>query len=197
LLLLDLPVDSLLKKLPKSYNSIRLTGYKTGTLARYLLIEYPDKTTLQIRASEYHFKNSADSNHLDDIDLYKMEKLEGILLEHPDRLSVCEETDPVFIFLRDLDFDKYLNKPIDSLLAVIPPSYIRLKIYGHSTNYRARILVVEYPNRVELEVRPKKFKIMPEWDERQLWDVDLFRKETAWYIDFYYLGLGIKEAMGD
>ena len=108
------------------------------------------------------------------------------------------QTDPNFIALNNLDFDYYLNKPIDSLLSAIPiflPS--QLKIYGYADCHKASRLAVTYPNQVVLLVRPKNFQFMNSVDTNRVWDINLFKKETAWFIELFYEGRGIKDAIVD
>ena len=109
--------------------------------------------------------------------------------------SASAQTDPNFVVINNLDFDYYLNKPIDSLLAAIPsfqPS--QTKIYGALTDNNAKKLVITYPNQVELVVRPKRFQYMNPIDPARVWDFSLFRKETAWVIELYYDGKEIKDS---
>lgn len=109
--------------------------------------------------------------------------------------SAHAQTDPNFEAINKLYFDYYLNKPIDSLLAAIPPfQQSQIKIYGQLTNNNARELVITYPNQVELIVRPKHFQFMNPVDPNRVWDFSLFRTETAWVIQLYFEGRGIKDS---
>lgn len=106
------------------------------------------------------------------------------------------QTDPVYTALNNLDFNNYLNKPIDSLLAAVPlflPA--QATIYGHLDNDKAKYLVIKYPNKVELVVRPKRFQIMNPVDANHVWDFGLFKKETAWLIELRYEGWGVKNVI--
>lgn len=97
--------------------------------------------------------------------------------------------------LNNLNFEYYLNKPIDSLLIAIPPFVSsQLKVFGYADNFKARCLAVIYPNQLVLKIRTKKFQFMNPIDPNQIWDVSLFKKETAWFIELFYQGIGIKNA---
>lgn len=109
--------------------------------------------------------------------------------------SASSQTDPNFIAINNLDFEYYLNKPVDSFLAAIPPfQQSQTKIYGRLTTDTAMNLVITYPNEVELIVRPKRFQFMNPYDPNRVWDFNLFRKETAWNIALYFEGKGVKDS---
>ena len=112
--------------------------------------------------------------------------------------SSFAQTDPIYTALNNIDFDNYVNKPIDSILAVIPTfTTAQAKIYGQSTTYNARVLAIEYPNQVTLLLYPKRFQYMNPYDPSQIWDFSLFRKERAWHISLSYQGKNMKDVVID
>jgi len=108
------------------------------------------------------------------------------------------QVDSNYYYLNNLDFNYYLNKPIDSLLSAVPLFVSsQLKIYGELTTNKARVLELTYPNQVRLYVYTKNFQFMNPVDPSRIWDVTLFRKENAFYIELTYEGLSKKEAIAD
>jgi hypothetical protein len=81
-----------------------------------------------------------------------------------------------------LNLDYYAAKPVDSLLHVIPQSYDYIGIIGTTRN-NARSLCIYYPNNLNILITPKKYKFMTRNDPNRIWNLTLFKKETAYLIE--------------
>jgi len=92
------------------------------------------------------------------------------------------QADPAYDSLVALNLDYYAGKPVDSLLQVIPKSYNAMRIWGVLTKNKARGLNIRYPTGMMITIIPKKFLYMNPMDPNRVWDLSLFKKETAFYI---------------
>ncbi len=71
---------------------------------------------------------------------------------------------------------QFVNKPLDSIIAALPPGYIQMKIVG--IRKTARHLRVMYPNRVWIDLHVRQFNYMNPVDASEIWNVTLMRKEN-------------------
>src|SRR5688572_2742498 len=82
-----------------------------------------------------------------------------------------QTTDPTVNALLAIDENLFINKPLDSIIAVLPPGYIRLKIYNGGHLYTARCLNVLYPNDVWIDLHVRQFNFMTPVDPNRIWDL--------------------------
>ena len=92
------------------------------------------------------------------------------------------QTDPVYDSIKKLNLDHYATLPVDSILHAIPQSYNSIKIIGALKNYKARGLNIYYPNNLNVWIRPLHYVYMNPIDSNGVWNLSLFKKETAHYI---------------
>lgn len=83
-----LPVDSLLRAIPKSYTSIDLIGYTRNHRIHGLSIYYPNGTWIWITPRNYIYMNPIDPNRIWNINQFKLEKAHYILVTS-DSGSLC------------------------------------------------------------------------------------------------------------
>jgi hypothetical protein len=94
--------------------------------------------------------------------------------------------DTLIIQLSALDLLQYQGKPVDSLLAHLPPGYTTMKIGGWRSQRLAEVLYVIYPNGIEVGIHVRQFKYMDPHlvdssNPKQKWDITLFKKEAIFY----------------
>jgi hypothetical protein len=77
----------------------------------------------------------------------------------------------------------FINKPLDSIIAILPTGYTRIKIYGIRNT--ARMLSVRYPNKVWIELHVRQFNYMNPVDANNIWDITLMRKENLYKRSIY------------
>ena len=77
----------------------------------------------------------------------------------------------------------FINKPLDSIIAILPTGYTRIKIYGIRNT--ARMLSVRYPNKVWIELEVRQFAYMNPVDTNRVWDITLMRKENLYKRAIY------------
>lgn len=78
---------------------------------------------------------------------------------------------------------RFINKPLDSIIAILPSGYTTLKIFGIRNT--ARKLNVVYPNQVWIELHVRQFNFMNPVDTSRTWDISLMRKEDLYNISIY------------
>lgn len=79
----------------------------------------------------------------------------------------------------------YINKPLDSIIAHLPPGYIRIKVHASTHYYTVRCLNILYPNEVWIDLHVREFThINPRNDNRD-WNISLLRKEKLYKTVIY------------
>jgi len=91
--------------------------------------------------------------------------------------------DPVYDSVKNLNLDHYATLPVDSLLQIIPKSYDFMQLVGTlKPSGRVRGLVIHYPGSMTIMIEPKLYNYMNPFDTNNVWDINLFKKEIAYYI---------------
>ena len=91
------------------------------------------------------------------------------------------QTNRVYDSIKALNLDYYASLPLDSFLHVIPQSYTSLKIIGTTRN-NACGLSIYYSNYLHIWITPRRYQYMTKFDSNRVWNLTLFKKETAHYI---------------
>lgn len=81
--------------------------------------------------------------------------------------------------IKVLNLDHYAILPIDSLLQVIPKSYVSIDIIGSLKNNNANGLSIYYLGEMNIWIRPKAYNYMTRSDPNRTWNLLLMKKETA------------------
>lgn len=89
--------------------------------------------------------------------------------------------------LSALNLNHYASLPVDSFLHAIPQSYNFMKIFGSLKTDRARGLIIYYPDNTNIWIKPKTYNYMQMYDANRIWNLDLFKKETASFIIVYFV----------
>lgn len=84
-----------------------------------------------------------------------------------------------------IDETQFINKPLDSIIAVLPPGYIRIQIFSGGHLYTARKLNILYPDRVWIDLHVREFTNMNPVDTNRIWDVTLMRREKLFRTAIY------------
>jgi hypothetical protein len=100
--------------------------------------------------------------------------------------SNAQANDPIYDSIKLLNLDYYASKPVDSFLQAIPQSYDYIKILGYLKNSKAKGLCIYYPNNLRIWIQPKKFRFMIQNDPSRVWNLTMFKKEVASYIDIIH-----------
>ncbi len=94
-----------------------------------------------------------------------------------------QTTDSTLNQLLSINKANYLNMPLDSILAVIPPGYVSMKIYGIRNT--ARFLSVKYANQVWIELHVRHFSFMNQVDPNRIWNISQMRQEDLHSVSVY------------
>ena len=89
------------------------------------------------------------------------------------------QTDPIYDSIKVLNLDSFATKPVDSFLRSIPQSYDDIGLYGILKNNKVGGLGIHYPNGTQILIRPLRYLYMNPIDPNNVWDINLFKKETA------------------
>ena len=92
------------------------------------------------------------------------------------------QTDPIYDSISLLNLDHYATLPVDSFLHAIPQSYNSIKIMPCNNHNKACGLSIYYPNNLNILIKPIHYLFMPQIDPNHIWNLTLFKKETAHYI---------------
>jgi hypothetical protein len=92
------------------------------------------------------------------------------------------QTDPAYDSIASLNLDYYASKPVDSLLQVIPQSYNYIHLFGNLKNDKIRGLSLRYSSGMTMTIIPLNYVYMNPNDSNRIWNLELFKKETAYYI---------------
>ena len=76
--------------------------------------------------------------------------------------------DSVYLQLAALDFDYYLQKPIDSFIAHIPSGYTYIKIVSKGRRSHAGFMAIRYPNNIVLWLYVRGYQYMNPEDPNHL-----------------------------
>ena len=98
----------------------------------------------------------------------------NIILNKPDT-SVLDS-------LLVINYDSYINQPVDSLLEVLPVNRSATMIISGSRAHIAESLLLEYEDRYVVKIYVRDYQHMNPIDYKRKWDVYLFRKELITHI---------------
>ena len=99
------------------------------------------------------------------------------------KISSGQTSDSILNQLLNINTAYYLNKPLDSIIAILPSGYIEMKVFGIRNT--ARKLNILYPNRVWIELHVRQFSYMSPVDHNRVWNTTLMRKENLDKIAIY------------
>ena len=91
--------------------------------------------------------------------------------------------DPKLTALLAINESQYINKPLDSIIAVLPSGYTYMKIYGISNT--ARQVLVAYPNEVWIGLHVREYTIMNPVDSTRVWNLTQMRQEKLFRSVIY------------
>ena len=104
-----------------------------------------------------------------------------------------QTTDPIYDSICRLNFRDYMNRPVGEFIAALPTGYSEIKIYGQlKYPNRARVLEIMYPDRTEVLISVKRYNFMEIEDPNRVWNLDLFKRESMFYVIVYSKNDGIK-----
>jgi hypothetical protein len=92
--------------------------------------------------------------------------------------SNAQTQDANLTALLAINESQYINKPLDSIISVLPSGYIRMKVYGNRNT--ARQVLVLYPNKVWIELHVREFTHMNPEDYNRAWNLSLMRQEKLY-----------------
>lgn len=101
------------------------------------------------------------------------------------KYSNCQTPDSTVNALLAVNETFYINKPLDSIIAVLPSGYIEMKIVSGGHRYTARKLRLRYANEVWIELHVREFTNMNPVDTNRTWNITLMRKEKLYKTAIY------------
>lgn len=97
----------------------------------------------------------------------------------------CQNAESMLNQLMAIDEEKYIGKPLDSMINVLPPGYIEMKIVAGAHRYTARKLRIRYNNEVWIELHVRQFQFMNPASTTRTWDINLMRNEKLYHLVIY------------
>lgn len=96
---------------------------------------------------------------------------------------IAQTQDSNLTALLSINESSYINKPLDSIINVLPSGYIKMVVYG--VRRTARKVTVLYPNSVWIELHVREFTHMNPEDYNKAWNLSLMRKENLFKSVIY------------
>jgi hypothetical protein len=97
--------------------------------------------------------------------------------------AYTQTTDSTLNQLLNIDSASFVNKPLDSIIAVLPAGYIEMRVVGIRNT--ARNLRIMYANRVWIDLHVRQFNYMNPVDIYRIWNISLMRKESLNKVAIY------------
>lgn len=94
-----------------------------------------------------------------------------------------QSTDPILNDLVNINKTLFINRPLDSIMSVLPSGYIEMKVVG--IRKTARNLRIMYPNRIWIDLHVRQFTHMNPVDPNRIWNVSQMRQETLYSVSVY------------
>jgi hypothetical protein len=92
------------------------------------------------------------------------------------------QADPAYVSIAQLNLNHYAGLPVDSFLNKISPSNDFFHLYGVYKNNKVGGLMIGYASGMTITIRPIHYNFMNPIDPNNVWNFELFKKETAYYI---------------
>lgn len=108
--------------------------------------------------------------------------------------ATAQTSDSTYNAINSVNFTQYINKPIDSILSVLPINYLEIKLYGHLTSNKVRYLAIEYAGGTQIYLFVKYFSHMNPVDPNRIWDLNLFKLENLSQIIMFHPDFASKAA---
>lgn len=99
--------------------------------------------------------------------------------------SVVPQQDTTLTYLTTLSLTSFINKPVDSLLAILPINYTNRVIHGMGNLKYAKVLSVRYAGNIRVLIFVKNFVYMNPRSEIGQWDINLFKLENISCIEIW------------
>lgn len=103
----------------------------------------------------------------------------GFLLSASEN-SFSQTPDSTVNSLLAINENQFSNKPLDSIIAVLPSGYIDMRIVAPTHRNTARLLRILYPSNVWIDLHVRNFVHMNPVDTNRLWNIALMRKECLY-----------------
>jgi hypothetical protein len=97
--------------------------------------------------------------------------------------AYTQTTDSTLNQLLNIDSASFVNKPLDSIIAVLPAGYIEMRVVGFRNT--ARNLRIMYANRVWIDLHVRQFNYMNPVDIYRIWNISLMRKKSLNKVAIY------------
>jgi hypothetical protein len=84
-----------------------------------------------------------------------------------------------------LPLNTYIEKPVDSLLTLLPANFISRKIHGWGSLKYAQVLRIVYPNDIRVLIFVKEFTHMNRRSDSLDWNINLFKLEKTKCVEIW------------
>ena len=109
----------------------------------------------------------------------------GWLLASANKIN-AQSSDPIYDSICRLNFRDYMNRPVGEFIAALPTGYTEMRIYGQlKYPNRPRVLKIMYPDLTTIHIKVKRYLFMEIEDPNRVWNLDLFKRESLFYIIVY------------
>ena len=105
----------------------------------------------------------------------------AFFLSSPD--SYSQSTNSTLDSLLAVNENQFINKPLDSIINMLPTGYTKMVIRGFRNT--ARFITLGYPNKVWIELHVREFIHMNPDDSNRVWNLSLMRQEKLYKTVIY------------
>jgi len=95
------------------------------------------------------------------------------------------QQDSVYLQLSQLNLTNYVNKPVDSIISLLPSGYVS-RFVGHLKSYKVRYYHIQYAGGTELLIFVKNYQYMNPYDPNRIWNFEQYRHEAIWYLRLWH-----------
>lgn len=92
---------------------------------------------------------------------------------------------PVFTQLSQINLANYVEKPVDSILSLLPPGYTS-GFVGYITSNKVKYFFAKYSDGTKLVIYVKDYQFMNPIDPNRVWNIDQFKHEAVWYVRLWH-----------
>ena len=100
-------------------------------------------------------------------------------------LNKLSAQDSTLIKLLAIDEKAFINKPLDSIISILPPGIKSFKVSSGDRPERANQLIVRYPNGISISLYVREFTHIKQPNYEMNWPVRDMRKEKLHHTVIY------------
>jgi hypothetical protein len=94
----------------------------------------------------------------------------------------AQTSDSVYNKIYNLNFQFFAGKPVGQFIDSLPTGYSEIGFVGQTASNRVRLLYIKHSDGSKITIYVKKFNFMNPIDANRVWNLNLFKKESLYYV---------------